>query len=109
MSVLVVLLALVCLAMAAWLRAAGTAVTRIPRADALRDSAEHVSGAATVAELLEDRELITPAAGAPGPRQSPTTRRGCWRWLSVSEAGPMTSSPSRSRWSRAGNRPRPRR
>ena len=61
MSVLVVLLALVCLAMAAWLRAAGTAVTRIPRADALRDSAEHVSGAATVAELLEDRELINPA------------------------------------------------
>ncbi|HLE94744.1 MAG TPA: hemolysin family protein [Acidimicrobiia bacterium] len=61
MSVLVVLLALVCLVMAAWLRAAGTAVTRIPRADALRDSAEHVSGAATVAELLEDRELINPA------------------------------------------------
>lgn len=61
MSVLVTVLALVCLAMAAWLRAAGTAVTRIPRADALRDSAEQVSGAATVAELLEDRELINPA------------------------------------------------
>lgn len=61
MNVLVTVLALVCLAMAAWLRAAGTAVTRIPRADALRDSAEHVSGATTVAELLEDRELINPA------------------------------------------------
>ncbi|MEX1124975.1 MAG: hemolysin family protein [Acidimicrobiia bacterium] len=61
MSAFVVVLAVVCLAMAAWLRAAGTAVTRIPRADALRDSAEKVSGAATVAGLLEDRELINPA------------------------------------------------
>ena len=61
MTVFVIVLAAVCLAMAAWLRAAGTAVTRIPRADALRDSAEHVSGAPTVARLLEDRELINPA------------------------------------------------
>ena len=61
MTVFVIVLASVCLAMAAWLRAAGTAVTRIPRADALRDSAEQVSGATTVARLLEDRELINPA------------------------------------------------
>ncbi len=61
MTVLVIVLALVCLVMAAWLRAAGTAVTRIPRADALRDSADKVSGAATVAGLLEERELINPA------------------------------------------------
>ena len=61
MSVFVIVLAAVCLVMAAWLRAAGTAVTSIPRADALRDGAEHVSGAVTVAELLEDRELINPA------------------------------------------------
>ncbi|HEY6627770.1 MAG TPA: CBS domain-containing protein, partial [Acidimicrobiia bacterium] len=61
MTVLVIVLAAICLVMAAWLRAAGTAVTRIPRADALRDSADQVSGAATVAELLEERELINPA------------------------------------------------
>ena len=61
MSALVIVLAAVCLVMAAWLRAAGTAVTRIPRADALRDSADQVSGAATVARLLEERELINPA------------------------------------------------
>jgi len=61
MSVLVTVLTLVCLGMAAWLRAAGTAVTRIPRADALRDSAEQKSGAAIVARLLEDRESINPA------------------------------------------------
>ena len=61
MSVFVIVLAVACLVMAAWLRAAGTAVTRIPRADALRDGSEEVSGAVTVAELLEDRELINPA------------------------------------------------
>ncbi len=61
MSVVVIVLASVCLVMAAWLRAAGTAVTRIPRADALRDSADKVPGAATVARLLDERELINPA------------------------------------------------
>jgi CBS domain containing-hemolysin-like protein len=61
MSVVIMILAVVCLVLAAWLRAAGTAVTRIPRADALRASAENVSGASTVAELLDDRELINPA------------------------------------------------
>jgi CBS domain containing-hemolysin-like protein len=48
---------------AAWLRAAGTAIIRIPRADALRDASEGVKGAPTVAALLEERENITPAIG----------------------------------------------
>jgi len=47
----------------AWLRAAGTAITRVPRADALRDASDEVSGADTVAELLDNREAITPAVG----------------------------------------------
>jgi CBS domain containing-hemolysin-like protein len=51
------------LGMAAWIRAAGTAVTRVPRADALRDSAEGDKGAGIVAELLDDREVVTPAVG----------------------------------------------
>ena len=48
---------------AAWLRAAGTAIIRIPRADALRDASEGAKGAPTVAALLEERENITPAIG----------------------------------------------
>ncbi|HUF15179.1 MAG TPA: hemolysin family protein [Acidimicrobiia bacterium] len=48
---------------AAWLRAAGTAITRVTRADALRDASDNVDGAATVAELLDNREAITPAVG----------------------------------------------
>jgi len=48
---------------AAWLRAAGTAITRVTRADALRDASDDVDGAATVAELLDNREAITPAVG----------------------------------------------
>ncbi|MCI0543363.1 MAG: CBS domain-containing protein, partial [Actinobacteria bacterium] len=48
---------------AAWVRAAGTAVTRVPRADALRDDADGRRGAALVAELLDEREAITPAVG----------------------------------------------
>lgn len=47
----------------AWLRAAGTAITRVPRADALRDASDDVSGAATVSELLERREIIVPGVG----------------------------------------------
>lgn len=49
---------------AAWLRSAGTAITRIPRADALRDASDEMRGAGTVAELLENREAINPAIGA---------------------------------------------
>ena len=51
------------LLLAGWIRAAGTAVARVPRADALRDAADAVSGAEPVADLLEDRDIITPAVG----------------------------------------------
>ncbi len=63
MTVLPIVLSLVLLALAAWVRAAGTAVTRVPRADALRDASDKVKGAAKVAELLDEREQITPAVG----------------------------------------------
>jgi CBS domain containing-hemolysin-like protein len=49
---------------AAWLRAGGTAITGVPRADALRDASDEVRGAETVAELLDNREAISPAVGA---------------------------------------------
>lgn len=61
MSVAAVLVALALLTLATWLRAAGTSITRIPRADALRDASEHVTGADTVSQLLEEREVINPA------------------------------------------------
>ncbi len=51
------------LALAAWLRAAGSAITRVPRADALRDASDGMAGAERVAELLDRRESITPAIG----------------------------------------------
>jgi putative hemolysin len=59
----VLLLAIALLLLAAWVRAAGTAVTRVPRADALRDASDGDSGARRVAELLDEREAITPAVG----------------------------------------------
>ena len=63
MTVLVVVLSVVLVFVAAWLRAAGTAITRVPRADALRDASDGVSGADTVAELLDNRDAIVPAVG----------------------------------------------
>jgi putative hemolysin len=54
---------LVLLLGAAWLRAAGSAVARIPRADALRDESDGVKGAGEVAALLDNRETISPAVG----------------------------------------------
>jgi CBS domain containing-hemolysin-like protein len=51
---------------AAWLRAAGSAVARIPRADALRDASDGVKGAGEIATLLDDRETISPAVGVVG-------------------------------------------
>jgi CBS domain containing-hemolysin-like protein len=60
-AVLIVAFLLVILAFA--LRAAGTAVGRVPRADALRDASDDVRGAGAVAELLDERELISPAVG----------------------------------------------
>lgn len=58
-----IILSVALLALAAWIRAAGTAVTRVPRADALRDASDGVKGAQRVADLLDDRESITPAVG----------------------------------------------
>ncbi|HEY6634561.1 MAG TPA: CNNM domain-containing protein, partial [Acidimicrobiia bacterium] len=63
MTVTALIVAAAFVLFAAWLRAAGTAIIRIPRADALRDASEGVKGAPTVAELLEERENITPAIG----------------------------------------------
>jgi len=55
--------ALVLLGIAATLRAGGASLIRTARADALRDAREGVSGAETVARLLEDRPEIQPALG----------------------------------------------
>lgn len=63
MTVVALLVAFACLLIAAWLRTVGTTITRIRRADALRDASEGVRGAGTVAELLDHRELIPPAVG----------------------------------------------
>jgi putative hemolysin len=63
MSALALIFAFLTVLFAAWLRAAGTAITRIPRADAFRDASDDVRGAETVAELLDQREAITPAVG----------------------------------------------
>lgn len=59
----VLLVSAVLLVLAFWIRAAGTAITRVPRADALRDASEGLRGADAVAELLEEREAIGPAVG----------------------------------------------
>ncbi len=66
MSFATLVVAVVALALAAWLRAAGSAITRVPRADALRDASEDVGGARIVAELLDDRDAITPAVALVG-------------------------------------------
>lgn len=63
---LVLAVFLVALGLAAWLRAAGSAIARLPRADALRDASEGVRGAETVASLLDERERITPAVAVVG-------------------------------------------
>ena len=66
MNVAIIIVAVAALALAAWLRAAGSAITRVPRADALRDEADGARGAGIVAELLEEREAITPAVAMVG-------------------------------------------
>ena len=63
MTVGALIVAGILLLIAAWLRSAGTAITRVPRADALRDASDGVKGADTVAQLLENREAISPAVG----------------------------------------------
>lgn len=64
MTGLAITVAVILVLCAAWLRATGTAVTRIPRADALRDASDGVRGAEVVADILDRREAITPAVGA---------------------------------------------
>jgi CBS domain containing-hemolysin-like protein len=62
-TAIVLVVAILCILFAAWLRAAGTAVIGVARADALRDASDGVIGADTVATLLDRRESITPAVG----------------------------------------------
>ena len=64
--ILAVVISVLLLLLAAWLRAAGTAITRVPRADALRAASEDAKGAAPVAAMLDDREVIAPAVGVVG-------------------------------------------
>jgi CBS domain containing-hemolysin-like protein len=66
MTVAILIVAVVAMVLAAWLRAAGSAITRVPRADALRDASDEVRGAAAVADLLDEREAITPAVALVG-------------------------------------------
>lgn len=66
MTAAILVVAAVALALAAWLRAAGAAITGVPRADALRDASDGVRGARIVAELLDEREMITPAVALVG-------------------------------------------
>ena len=66
MTVATLIVAVVALALAAWLRAAGSAISRVPRADALRDESDEVRGAGIVAKLLDEREEITPAIALVG-------------------------------------------
>ena len=66
MNAAILIVAVAALAFAAWLRAAGAAISRVPRADALRDEADGVRGAGTVAALLEEREATTPAVAMVG-------------------------------------------
>ena len=66
MNAAILIVAIAALAVAAWLRAAGSAIRRVPRADALRDEADGVRGAGTVADLLEEREATAPAIAMVG-------------------------------------------
>lgn len=52
------------LALAAALRAGLTSTLRTPRADAIRDAADGIKGAARIAKLLEDRDSIHPSINA---------------------------------------------
>jgi len=63
MTAVLIVGGIVLLLLAFWMRAAGTAIARIPRADALRDAADDITGAGVVADLLDEREVIAPAVG----------------------------------------------
>ena len=64
MSVAAALVAISALVIASWMRAAGTAIARIPRADALRDASDDISGAEQVAEPVDEGDS-DPILGAP--------------------------------------------
>ncbi|MGC2239206.1 MAG: hypothetical protein WA726_00030, partial [Acidimicrobiia bacterium] len=66
MTALVWVIAVIALLAAGWIRAAGSAISRVPRADAHRDASEDVRGAQLVADLLDEREVITPSVAAVG-------------------------------------------
>jgi CBS domain containing-hemolysin-like protein len=66
MRAAVIVVGFVALGLAGWLRAAGSAIARVPRADALRDASEGVRGSEVVAGLLDEREAITPAVAMVG-------------------------------------------
>lgn len=55
MTPLALILAVSLLVLAAWMRAAGSALSRVPRADALKAASDEVGGARVVADLLNDR------------------------------------------------------
>lgn len=63
MTVATLAVGLLSVLLAGWLRAAGSAIGRVPRADALRDASDDVRGASGVAKLLDNRETISPAVG----------------------------------------------
>jgi len=66
MNLTLLLLGGLALALAAWLRAAASAVSQIPRADAHHDAAEGEAGARAVATLIDDRPRLVPAVGMVG-------------------------------------------
>lgn len=66
MTAVATVVAVGALLLAAWVRAAGSAVSRIPRADAHHDAAEGRRGARTVASLLDDRPKMTFSVGVVG-------------------------------------------
>lgn len=61
--VVALILSVLILLAAAILRAASVSLLRTPRADALRDAAEEIPGAARSADLLDDRVRLQPALG----------------------------------------------
>lgn len=63
MTAIIVSISALFLVLAFVIRAGGTAVTRVPRADSLRDEAEGIEGAAKVSQLLETRDSIMSAVG----------------------------------------------
>jgi CBS domain containing-hemolysin-like protein len=60
MTYLAIGFGLLFLSLAGVLRAGGASLVRTARGDAIHDAAEHIAGAAAVARLLDDRDVIVP-------------------------------------------------